>query len=116
MRRREPFSGHRGGDPAAPYPGVPALPPPVPLITCAPARPDRVDLPPVAGLHPLLLAVNCRHIYWTNEDGNEIGRASLNGTGVNQKFITGADFPDAIAAGSQYLYWANAFGKTIGRA
>ena len=72
------------------------------------------------------LAVNSRYIYWTNEEGNEIGRANLNGTGVNQRFITGASFPDAIAAGSRYLYWTNAFcrpapgsgcrGRAIGRA
>jgi hypothetical protein len=27
---------------------------------------------------------------------------------VDQNFITGASFPDAIAAGSRYLYWTNA--------
>ncbi len=62
------------------------------------------------------LAVNARYIYWTNEKGNEIGRANLNGTGVNQRFITGASFPDAIAAGSRYLYWTNQNSHAIGRA
>ena len=62
------------------------------------------------------LAVNSRYIYWTNEEGNEIGRANLNGTGVNQRFITGASFPDAIAAGSRYLYWTNQDSHAIGRA
>jgi hypothetical protein len=27
---------------------------------------------------------------------------------VDQTFITGASFPDMIAAGSRYLYWTNA--------
>lgn len=36
--------------------------------------------------------------------------------GVNQEFITGASFPDAMAASSRYLYWANgALGANPGR-
>jgi virginiamycin B lyase len=62
------------------------------------------------------IAVNSRYIYWTDEKGNEIGRANLDGTGVNQKFITGAHFPDSIAAGPQYLYWTNQNSHAIGRA
>jgi hypothetical protein len=27
---------------------------------------------------------------------------------VDQRFITGASFPDAMAADSRYLYWTNA--------
>jgi hypothetical protein len=34
------------------------------------------------------------YIYWANSNGSTIGRADLNGTGVNQRFITGADVPD----------------------
>jgi hypothetical protein len=41
------------------------------ITTAQPEGPDAV----VAG---------SGHLYWTNEDGNEIGRADLNGTGVNQ--------------------------------
>jgi virginiamycin B lyase len=62
------------------------------------------------------LAVNSHYIYWTNEVGKEVGRAKLNGTKVGQKFITGASFPDAIAAGSRYLYWTNQNSRAIGRA
>jgi low-density lipoprotein receptor class B len=54
------------------------------------------------------------HLYWAND--YSIGRANLNGTGVNQRFITGASFPDAIAAGSRYLYWTNQNSYAIGRA
>ena len=45
-----------------------------------------------------------------------IGRARLNGTDVNQKFIKTAqpNGPDAVVAGSGHLYWANDF--NIGRA
>ena len=52
------------------------------------------------------------YLYWTNRAW--IGRANLDGTGVNQKFITGAAGlgPKAAGAGMMavsggYLYWAN---------
>ena len=45
------------------------------------------------------------HLYWTN--GYCICRASLNGTGVNQKFITVVPYGTGIAVSSGYLYWAN---------
>jgi len=41
------------------------------------------------------LAVDGTYIYWTN--GNAIGRANLDGTGVNESFITGASAPGNIA-------------------
>jgi hypothetical protein len=54
------------------------------------------------------------HLYWTNR---WIGRANLNGTGVNQRFITGAHFPETgLTVDSRYLYWANNGSGTIGRA
>jgi virginiamycin B lyase len=60
------------------------------------------------------------YLFWTNR--NWIGRARLNGTGVNQRFITGAAGAAMLAISSGYLYWANtggrggAGGDTIGRA
>jgi virginiamycin B lyase len=54
------------------------------------------------------------YIYWTN--GHWIGRATLNGTDVNQKFITGASLPVGVTVADGYLYWANNFTGTIGRA
>lgn len=36
------------------------------------------------------IAVSNRHLYWANLNGNTIGRANVDGTGVNQSFITGA--------------------------
>ena len=63
------------------------------------------------------LAVNSRHIYWTDETAGTIGRANLNGTGVKQRFITGAHFPEAgLTVDSQYLYWTNNYSATIARA
>lgn len=77
---------------------------------------------------PLGIAVDARHIYWSNAgfdchgpvvngcDGTTIGRANLDGTGVNQSFITGADTPGHIAVDRNYIYWSNFNGNTIGRA
>jgi virginiamycin B lyase len=52
-------------------------------------------------------------VYWANN--HTIGRAKLDGTGVNQRFITGADSPDALAIDSKRVYWANFGSGTIGR-
>ncbi|HEY1635398.1 MAG TPA: hypothetical protein VGF64_11615 [Acidimicrobiales bacterium] len=43
------------------------------------------------------MAVDSSHIYWTQPNDNRIGQANLDGTGVNQTFITGADDPDGVA-------------------
>src|ERR1700734_1376748 len=45
------------------------------------------------------------YIYWTN--GHWIGRAHLNGTDVDQNFITGAHYATGIAVSAGYVYWAN---------
>jgi len=50
------------------------------------------------------------HIYWANISSNSIGEANLDGTGVNQSFITGANGPSDIVVFGQHLYWANATG------
>jgi hypothetical protein len=72
--------------------------------------------------------VDGQHIYWVNGgqysggDGEgTIGRANLDGTNVDQSFITGVDSPDAIALDGTYIYWANrrppdAGNATLGRA
>lgn len=66
------------------------------------------------------------HIYWANfGDGNgngtTIGRANLDGTGVNEAFITGASGPAGVAVDGSHIYWGNygaqpVLGTTIGRA
>jgi virginiamycin B lyase len=59
-------------------------------------------------------------LYWSNTtaSGNSmIGRARLDGTQVNQQFITGAAFPQTgLAIDSRYIYWVNNTAGTIGRA
>jgi hypothetical protein len=61
------------------------------------------------------------YLYWAhrgNETGTTLGRANLNGTGVNQSFIGGATGPVGVAVDSAHIYWANTFGahESIGRA
>lgn len=45
-------------------------------------------------------------VYWSNGD-QTIGRASLDGTGVNQSFITTANEPSLVAVDAGHIYWAS---------
>jgi virginiamycin B lyase len=58
------------------------------------------------------------YVYWSS--GSIIGRANLDGTGVNQSFITGiqSQFPGTgdPAVDGGHIYWANSVPGTIGRA
>ena len=65
-------------------------------------------------------------VYWANfgpagTTGTTIGRANLDGTGVNQSFVGGATDPCGVAVDAAHLYWANRTpsatrGTAIGRA
>jgi len=54
-------------------------------------------------------------VYWTNQRTDAIGRANLDGSRVDQSFITGADKPCGIAVDSSHLYWSNVGSGTIAR-
>jgi len=55
------------------------------------------------------------HLYWANDFN--IGRANLNGTGVNQNFIADPKGgPAGLAVNARYIYWTNEYQNTIGRA
>ena len=65
------------------------------------------------------------YVYWTDGAKDTIGRANLDGTGVDRSFIRGLVHPEAIAVDTThgYLYWVSANpcctsdpGGTIGRA
>ena len=75
---------------------------------------------------PVGVAVAGGHVYWTNGYEGEtpgvgtIGRANVNGTGVEQNFIKGAGSdPEWLGVAGEYLYWTRSFGTeegSIGRA
>jgi hypothetical protein len=54
------------------------------------------------------------HVYWSTPLGGSIGRANLDGTGVDPNFITRARHPQNLAVAGAHLYWANNVGS-IGR-
>jgi len=76
---------------------------------------------------PCGVAVDAQHIYWTNggaalvdapnsyaprnlpavTNGSTIGRANLDGSGVDQRFITGASNPCGVAVDATHIFWAN---------
>jgi hypothetical protein len=55
-------------------------------------------------------------IFYSDPGDDSIGGADLNGTKVNNKFITGASGIQEMTAVNGYIYWANGTAKTIGRA
>ena len=65
------------------------------------------------------LTVDDNYIYWTSANGGSattIARANLDGSGVNQNFITGAHNPCGVTVNSNFIYWAGDVGTSIGRA
>lgn len=60
-------------------------------------------------------SVRPRHIYWANAGVDTIGRATVDGTGVNQDFITGSILPQGMAIDGLHLWWANG-AASVGRA
>jgi Domain of unknown function (DUF5050) len=79
-----------------------------------------------AASEPVAITAAGGYIYWANEGGKDtdtrslvpssIGRAHLDGTDVNQRFIVGAHTADAVTVAGGYIYWANLRKYTIGRA
>ena len=56
------------------------------------------------------------YIVWPNPASNSIGRANLDGTGVNNSFITGLSNPYSPILAGGYIYWLNRGTNSIGRA
>jgi hypothetical protein len=65
---------------------------------------------------PCGVAVDAGHVYWASAGGLAIGRANLDGSGVEPTFIVGAARPCGVAVDGSHVYWANEGAGTIGRA
>ena len=77
----------------------------------------------VTGLEsPCGVAANVTHLFWANRRQDGIGRANLDGSGLNNLFIRtpSGSYPCGVAVDDSYVYWANhgygTRGTTIGRA
>ena len=66
----------------------------------------------------LVPAASASFLYWANDGATSttVGRSNIDGTGVNQSFITGANIPCFVAVDATHVYWANVGDTTIGRA
>lgn len=53
------------------------------------------------------------YVYWGNTTTNTIGRANLDGTGVNQSFIAGLKGVRGVAVNSTHIFWAMSFTTTV---
>ncbi len=65
---------------------------------------------------PSLASAN--FVYWASGGQTTIGRAKLNGSGMNNAFISGLSNVGGVAIDSRYIYWTQGQGatSTIGRA
>lgn len=76
-----------------------------------------IDEALVSGLaRPCGVAVDDSHIYWADMAGMAIGRANLDGSGVDRNFISGVSSPCGVGLGDGHLYWGTLDGGTVGRA
>ena len=65
---------------------------------------------------PTDVAVDETYVYWTNNSGNSIGRAGLDGSNPDKDWITNLSEPIGIAVDQNYVYWANRGTNSVGRA
>lgn len=79
--------------------------------------------PTVRDLDGESIAIGGPYIYWGNGDFNangsydgSIGRANIDGSGVDDQFVTSASRVGGVAVSGAYIYWANYDGDSIGRA
>jgi hypothetical protein len=76
---------------------------------------DTTFIPTAAGGGDAELALDSRHIYWSNGSFQWIGRANLNGTDIEQMFIAPqSDNVRGLAVTKKFLYWADYQNSRIG--
>lgn len=80
------------------------------------STPNQLFIPHEAGVgDPSGIAVTPSSVYWQH-DGNRIGRANIDGTGVDPDFITTSSTACGLTADSSFLYFLGSGGTQIGRA
>lgn len=83
-------------------------------------NPSTVDPNYITGANqPKGVTFDGNYLYWTNFNGNSIGRANLDGSNTMPNFIRipGANnSAEGVAVDGNYIYWANTGLGTIGRA
>jgi hypothetical protein len=73
------------------------------------------------GIRPMAIAVDARHIYWSNVNrgggySNSIGRARLDGTKVERRFIDHVGWVYGLAVAGRHIYWSPLPHTSIARA
>jgi virginiamycin B lyase len=71
-------------------------------------------------MQPSGLTLAGQYVYWSETNGNQIGRANQDGSGINYTFIADDGEPAGVTAYGQHLYWGNqnggSGGGSLGRA
>lgn len=62
------------------------------------------------------IAANASSVFFNNYAIGAIARANLDGSGVNQTFVTGGSNPQMPAVSATHLYWVNKNAQSVGRA
>ncbi|MGH2897291.1 MAG: hypothetical protein ACRDMZ_01345, partial [Solirubrobacteraceae bacterium] len=65
------------------------------------------------------IAIDGTYLYWASRDTHAIGRAKLDGTGIESSFIStggASSAPFGLAVDGSHIYWADYGTGRVGRA
>src|SRR4051812_6063426 len=55
-------------------------------------------------------------VYWTAASDGSIGRANVDGSSPDARFLTTVRAQNGVAVDDHFIYWSNPLGSAIGRA